>query len=210
MNRLLSNLWGRQFWGERTRHQDIDDIFRGGGEEPAGFGGVRGIYFIGCGDRIVYIGVSGNISHRSIESLARFYHQIDDTALPWSIGLAPVTDDDDKDLYNLEVGNDPSWGYTKLLNELESTAIRKYAPIFNTSIPSKLKSQGKEPKITHIARVFADQDKNCTAFELENLEKQVREAENNPSPPWQQGNKRRRKWNPITNKLELIEKYKEE
>jgi hypothetical protein len=39
--------------------------------------------------------------------------------------------------------------------------------------------------------VFADQDKNCTAFELENLEKQAREAGNNLSPPWQQGNKRR-------------------
>jgi hypothetical protein len=34
-------------------------------------------------------------------------------------------------------------------------------------------------------------DKNCTAFELENLEKQAREAENNPSPPWHQGNRRR-------------------
>ena len=199
MNRLLSNLWERHSWGERTRHQDIDDIFRGGGEEPAGFGGVRGIYFIGCGDRIVYIGQSRNISHRSIESLARFYHQIDDITLPWSIGLSPVIDE------SVIVWNSSG------LNELESTAIRKYAPIFNTSIPSKLKSQGKEPVLmTHIARVFADQDKNCTAFELENLEKQVREAENNPSPPWQQGNKRRRKWNPITNKLELIEKYKEE
>ena len=194
MNRLLSNLWERHSWGERTRHQDIDEMFRGRGEEPAGFGGVRGIYFIGCGDRIVYIGQSRNISHRSIESLARFYHQIDDITLPWSIGLAPYDYFGEEDF-----------------NELESTAIRKYAPIFNTSIPSKLKSQSKKPVLmTHIARVFADQDKNCTAFELENLEKQVREAENNPSPPWQQGNKRRRKWNPITNKLELIEKYKEE
>lgn len=58
--------------------------------------------------------------------------------------------------------------------------------------------------------MFADQDKNCAAFELENLKKQAREAENNPSPPWQQGNKRRRKWNPITYQYELIEKYKEE
>jgi hypothetical protein len=176
MNRLLSNLWGRYVWGERTRHQDIDDVFRGKLSKIAGFGGVPGIYLIGCGDRIVYIGQSINISHRSIESLARFYHQIDDITLPWSIGLAPY------DYYGEED-----------FNELESTAIRKFAPIFNTSIPSKLKSQGKEPKITHIARVFADQDKNCTAFELDNLEKQTREAENNPSPPWQQGNKRRRK-----------------
>ena len=41
-------------------------------------------------------------------------------------------------------------------------------------------------------------------------ETQAREAENNPSPPWHQGNKIRRKRNPTTNKLELIEKYKEE
>jgi hypothetical protein len=174
MNRLLSNLWGRHSWGKRTRHQDIDDIFRGRLSKIAGFGGVRGIYLIGCGDRIVYIGQSINISHRSIESLARFYHQIDDITLSWSIGLAPV----DEEVYPF--------------NELESTAIRKYAPIFNTSIPSKLNSKGREPKITHIARVFADQDKNCTAFELKNLEKQAREAENNPSPLWQKGNKRRK------------------
>ena len=193
MNRLLSNLWGRQFWGERTRHQDIDDMCKG--LSSGGFT-MPGIYFIGCGDNIVYIGQSigmGGIAHRSLESLARIYPQIEDKTLPWSIGLAPV---DDEEVYPF--------------NELESTAIRKFAPIFNTSIPSKLNSKGKEPNITYIARVFADQDKNCTAFELENLEKQAREAENNPSPPWQQGNKRRRKWNPITNKLELIEKYKEE
>ena len=193
MSRLLSNLWR-----ERTRHQDIDDMCKG--LSSGGFS-VEGIYFIGCGDRIIYIGQSmgmGGIAHRSIESLARFYHQIDDITLPWSIGLSPVIDE------SVIVWNSSG------LNELESTAIRKFAPIFNTSIPSKLKSKGKEPKIIHIARVFADQDKNCTAFELENLEKQAREAENNPSPPWHQGNKIRRKRNPITNKLELIEKYKEE
>ena len=193
MSRLLTNLWQ-----ERIRHQDIDDMCKG--LSSGGFS-VEGIYFIGCGDRIIYIGQSmgmGGISHRSIESLARFYHQIDDITLPWSIGLSPVIDE------SVIVWNSSG------LNELESTAIRKFAPIFNTSIPSKLKSKGKEPNITYIARVFADQDKNCTAFELENLEKQAREAENNPSPPWQQGNKIRRKRNPITNKLELIEKYKEE
>ena len=176
MSRLTSNLWR-----ERTRHQDIDDMCKG--LSSGGFN-VTGIYFIGCGDRIIYIGQSmgmGGIAHRSIESLARFYHQIDDITLPWSIGLSPVIDE------SVIVWNSSD------LNELESTAIRKFAPIFNTSIPSKLKSKGKEPKITHIARVFADQDKNCTAFELENLEKQAREAENNPSPPWHQGNKRRRK-----------------
>ena len=195
MSRLLTNLWR-----ERTRHQDIDDMCKG--LSSGGFS-VTGIYFIGCGDRIIYIGQSmgmGGIAYRSIESLARIYLQIEDKTLPWSIGLAPYVESGAPFFY--EEGED--------FNELESTAIRKFAPIFNTSIPSTLKSKGKEPKITHIARVFADQDKNCTAFELENLEKQAREAENNPSPPWHQGNKIRRKRNPITNKLELIEKYKEE
>ena len=193
MSRLLTNLWQ-----ERTRHQDIDDMCKG--LSSGGFS-VTGIYFIGCGDRIIYIGQSmgmGGIADRSLESLARFYHQIDDITLPWSIGLSPVIDE------SVIVWNSSG------LNELESTAIRKFAPIFNTSIPSKLNSKGKEPNITHIARVFAEQDKNCTAFDLENLEKQAIEAESNPSPPWHQGNKIRRKWNPTTNKLELIEKYKEE
>ena len=63
----------------------------------------------------------------------------------------------------------------------------------------KSKSQGKELKIKHIVEVFADEDYPCTAFESDNLEKQVIEAKNNQSPPWQQGNKRRRKWNPNTN-----------
>ena len=177
MHRSLQNLWRRHFEGRRTMHQDVDDIFRGRLSKIAGFGGVPGIYLIGCGNRIVYIGQSINISHRSIESLARIYPQIDDITLPWSIGLAP---------YDYYEGEED-------LNELESTAIRKFAPIFNTSIPSKLKSKGKEPNITHIARVFADQDKNCTAFELDNLKKQTREAENNQSPPWRQGYKKTKK-----------------
>ena len=184
MSRLLTNLWGRSDWGERTRHQDMN---------LPNLGGASGIYFIGCGDRIVYIGQSIHISLRPIESLARFYHQIDDITLPWSIGIAIVDDDE---VYPF--------------NELESTAIRKFAPIFNTSIPSKLKSQGKEPKIMHIAQVFIDEDKYCTAFELERLEKQAIEVVSNPSPPWHQGNKRRRKWNPITYQYELLEKYKED
>jgi len=77
-------------------------------------------------------------------------------------------------------------------------------PIINTSIPSKLKSQGraKNQRFIHIAQVFVDEDNYCTTFESENLEKQAIEAKNNPSPPWHQGNKRRRKWNPNTNQYE--------
>ena len=46
--------------------------------------------------------------------------------------------------------------------------------------------------------------------EEDNETKLTIEAKNNPSPPWQQGNKRRRKWNTITNQYELLEKYKED
>ena len=180
MSRFLSNLWRRKYYLEkRTRHQDMDDIC--GGLSSGGFT-MPGIYFIGCGDNIVYIGQSigmGGIAHRSLESLARIYPQIEDKTLPWSIGLAPYVESGAPFFY--EEGED--------FNELESTAIRKFAPIFNTSIPSKLNSKCKEPNITHIARVFAEQDKNCTAFDLENLEKQAIEAKNNPSPPWYQDKK---------------------
>ena len=158
----ISGMWRRYFWGNRSRHRDLDTMPRSGG-----------FYFIGCGDQIVYIGQSSFVPERSIESLARYYHQIDDITLPWSIGLAFAYSDDD-------------W------NELESTAIRKYAPIFNTSIPSKTKSEGEELKVTQIFRVFADQNENCAAFDATNMEQQAREALANPSPPWEQGHKRRK------------------
>ena len=158
----VSKIWQRYFWGKRGRHRDLDTM-----------DGARGIYFIGCGSEIVYVGQSiTNIAKRSIESLAKCYHQVDDVTLPWSIGLAAVEADKD-------------------LNELESTSIKKYAPIFNTSIPSKLKSDGEEPKITRIFRVFADQDKNCSAFDPDCMELQAIEAKANPSPPWEKGHKRR-------------------
>ena len=135
---------------------------------------------------------SAGIAHRSIESLARIYPQIEDETLPWSIGLAPYEEYRAPTFY--EEGED--------FNELESTAIRMYAPIFYILFPSKSKSQGKELKIKHIAEVFTDVDYPCTAFESDNLEKQAIETKNNQSPPWQQGNKRRRKWNSNTNQYE--------
>ena len=67
----------------------------------------HGIYFIGCGDEIVYIGQTNSFERRTIESLGRIYHQVPDTSLPWSIGLARCHKD---------------------ANELESTAIRILAP----------------------------------------------------------------------------------
>ena len=162
----MSSLQGCSFLCRET-HQDFVDISSVGGP---------GVYFIGCEDRVVYIGQSSTIAHRSIASLVNVYYQtyhlhglwepLDANRLSWAIGLSVVRREDEINL-----------------DELESTAIKKFAPIFNFSIPRKLKSEGKEPKITHIAQVFADQNKNCNAFELENLEKQAREAENNPSPP---------------------------
>lgn len=181
MSKFLYNFWARHDWGERARHQDIDDMCSGG-LSRGGFI-CPGIYFIGCDDKIVYIGQSigmGGIAHRSLESFARIYPQIKDKTLPWSIGLAPYVE------YCAPFFDEEGEDF----NELESTAIRKFAPIFNTSIPSKSKSQGKEPKIMEIAQVFENQEKYCSAFELGNLNKQATKAKNNQSPPWHQGNKR--------------------
>ena len=56
MSRFLSNLWKRKdYLDKRTRHQDMDDIC--GGLSSGGFT-MSGIYLIGYGDRIVYIGQS--------------------------------------------------------------------------------------------------------------------------------------------------------
>ena len=56
MSRFLSNLWKRKdYLDKRIRHQDVDDIC--GGLSSGGFT-MSGIYLIGCGDRIVYIGQS--------------------------------------------------------------------------------------------------------------------------------------------------------
>ena len=55
----MSSLMGCSFLGRET-HQDFVDISSVG----------PGVYFIGCEDRVVYIGQSINsIAHRSIASL---------------------------------------------------------------------------------------------------------------------------------------------
>ena len=131
-----------------------------------------GIYFIGCEKQIVYIGQSSDLGRRSIESLGRIYHRIPDTNLPWSIGFSYTRGD---------------------MNELESSAIRKFAPSFNTSLPSKEKSQGTLPEITSFAPVFADQgDETGGAFIEENQIKQAEAASLNPEPPWLEGFSKRR------------------
>ena len=150
--------WNRTILLERRRrHKDIDEMFKR-------FARVQGIYFIGREDKIIYIGQSLNIADRSLESLSHFY-RINDIELSWSIGIAISQDED--------------------LNELESSAIRKYNPLYNTSIPSIVKSKGRLPKISHIFRVFGDMEVNCSAFNSENLKRQSRDAENNLSPHWQ-------------------------
>jgi len=132
----------------------------------------HGIYFIGCGDEIVYIGQTTSFERRTIESLGRIYHRISNTSLPWSIGLARCHNDS---------------------NELESTAIRLLAPKFNTSLPAKSKSTGEEPQIEVVVPVFADQEDDIGgAFMLQNLQEQAKRAEQNPNPPWMLGHSTRR------------------
>lgn len=139
--------------------------------DHGGIGFFCGLYFIACDDKIVYIGQSNYIPRRFLESFGPIYHQVADTKLPWSVAFAETNSD---------------------ANELESTAIRKYAPVFNTSIPNKLKSQGIVPLIVGISPIFADQKETGNAFTPENLERQSAEALGNPNPPWTKGHSTRR------------------
>jgi len=68
--------------------------------------------------------------------------------------------------------------------ERESTAIRRYAPKFNTSIPSVSKSLGRMPKVIGVAAVFQDQEGPGGAFDPNNLQLQAEKAQANPKPPW--------------------------
>ena len=148
-----------------------------------------GIYFIGCGDEIVYIGQTNSFERRTIESLGRIYHQISDTSLPWSIGLARCHKD---------------------ANELESTAIRMLAPKFNTSVPAKSKSRGEEPQIEVVVPVFADQEDDIGgAFMLQNLQEQAKRAEQKQNPPWMLGHSTRRSSAEVyaESLQEAVEKY---
>lgn len=149
----------------RNRHEDFTALLAG----PLGS---SGIYLIGCADQIVYIGQTNNLHQRPIESLGNIYHRVPDTSLPWSIAFAPCPYED--------------------MDERESTAIRAYAPRFNTSIPSVGKSQGRMPEVVAIAPVFQNQDGPGDAFSLANLQRQMELAEANSNPPWKE-RKRRRK-----------------
>lgn len=151
----LFHLWKRQVF-LRSRHEDFDRLL----SMPAW----TGIYMIGCASEIVYIGQTSSLDERPIQSLGNIYHRVDDVTLPWSIAFAPC--------------------HFEEMNELESTAIRAYAPRFNTSIPSLEKSRGRLPTIVAAGAVFKDQDGPCGAFRSESLKLQIERALNNPNPPW--------------------------
>lgn len=152
----LYHLWKRQVF-LRNRHQDFDRLLT-----TRRFS--SGIYLIGCAGEIVYVGQSWDLVRRSIESLGNHYHRVADTKLPWSIAFAPCSPDE--------------------MDELESTAIRTYAPRFNTSLPSIAKSLSRMPEVVGSAAVFQDQKSDCGAFHPENLRRQVDTAAQNSEPPW--------------------------
>jgi hypothetical protein len=85
------------------------------------------------------------------------------------------------------------------MNERESTAIRAYAPRFNTSIPNSQKSQGRLLDIMASRAVFKDQSAPCGAFTPESLQRQIERAQANPTPPW--ARKRTRKSAPRNPRL---------
>lgn len=149
----------------RNPHRDLNILY-------AGLKGRSGIYLIGCADEIVYVGQSSDLTERPIDSLGRYYHRIPDVSLPWSLALAPCSRDE--------------------MHERESTAIRAFAPKFNTSIPSIPASEGRMPEIVGYAAVFQDQLSAGGAFKEENLRRQMERAAADPSPPWRQGKQRKK------------------
>ncbi|MBC6717747.1 GIY-YIG nuclease family protein [Aurantimonas sp. DM33-3] len=156
--------WRRQVF-VRNPHRGLNILY-------AGLISRSGIYLIGCADEIVYVGQSLDLTERPIDSLGRYYHRVPDVSLPWSLALAPCPSDE--------------------MHERESTAIRAFAPKFNTSIPSIPSSEGRMPEIVGYAAVFGDQISTGGAFEDENLRRQMKRAAGNPSPPWRQGKQRKK------------------
>lgn len=167
-DRQIYSLW-ESFTFRRPRHQLFRDILKTCRLSS-------GIYLIGCGGRIVYIGQSVEMDKRSIQSLGGIYHRVSDVTLPWSIAYAPCP------------------GAER--NERESTAIRAFAPQFNTSIPSVEKSQLRMPDIMYSAPIFIDQDAECGAFDPQNMDDQrlvaaAIEADPNAKPTWKPSKPRR-------------------
>jgi hypothetical protein len=156
--------WRRQVF-LRNPHRDLNAIY-------SGLRGASGIYLIGCADEIVYVGKSFDLTERPIDSLGRNYHRVPDVSLPWYLALAPC--------------------HWEEMHERESTAIRAFAPRFNTSIPSIPQSKGRMPEITGHAAVFQDQLILGGAFHPINMQRQMEIASLNPAPPWRQGKQRKK------------------
>jgi hypothetical protein len=121
----FKSLWNFQEFG-RERHRDLDILMN---IRMGTVGNSGGVYLIGCGNEIVYIGMTNNFRRRTLQSLGRCYPLVKDTTLPWSLALAP-------------------WGTVDISPEeecWESSAIKAFAPIYNTSIPSMVISIFNSP-----------------------------------------------------------------
>lgn len=163
-NRKQFLMWRRQVF-VRNPHNDLNLLY-------SGLNRSTGVYLIGCADEVVYVGQSWILLERPFESLGRIYHRVPDTSLPWSLALAPCAAEE--------------------MDERESTAIRAYAPKFNTSIPSIPKSEGRMPEAIGAASVFQNQIDSGGAFDPVNLERQMERARGNLAPPWRQGKQRKK------------------
>ena len=163
-NRKQFLAWRRQVF-VRNPHNDLNRLY-------AGIFGASGIYLIGCANEVVYVGQSWDLTERPIDSLGRYYHRVPDVSLPWSLALAPCRPEE--------------------MHERESTAIRAFAPKFNTSIPSVPQSEGRMPDIIGYASVFQDQFSSGGAFDPVNLHQQMERAKADPVPPWRQGKQRKK------------------
>jgi len=153
--------WNRQVF-LRAPHPTIQDLF----SAAPGTAG-SGIYLIGCGAEVIYIGQSWHLAERPFDSLGRFYHRLSDTSLPWALAIAPC---------------EPAE-----MDERESTAIRTFAPRFNTSIPSIPKSQGRLPETLGVAPLLHDQHDSGSAFEPAAQPAQAAREAKKPSPPLRRG-----------------------
>ena len=165
----FKSLWNFQEFG-RERHRDLDILMN---IRMGTVGNSGGVYLIGCGNEIVYIGMTNNFRRRILQSLGRCYPLVKDTTLPWSLALAP-------------------WGTVDISPEeecWESSAIKAFAPIYNTSIPSMVKSNGSLPTIYADVPIFADQGHETGgAFEADNMQRQKTKAALDPCPPWKSKN----------------------
>lgn len=163
-------LWQRQVF-VRNPNDELNGIY-------SRVSNTTGIYLIGCADEIVYVGQSWKLRERPLESLGRIYHRVLDTSLPWSLALAPCPAEE--------------------MDERESTAIRTFAPKYNTSIPSISKSEGRMPDIIGHAAVFQNQIGSGGAFDDDSLQRQMERARTDAAPSWRMKTQRARRVKHVT------------